>query len=241
MKREKSDLLGVLLESGIGSRRKIAAAIMQGRVSVNGKTADNLRHPVNPEKDTVSIDGKEIQIKTERVVCLALNKPAGVLSTVRDDRGRRTVIDLLPEKYRRLRLYPAGRLDKETTGLMILTNDGELANRITHPRYGSEKEYFIQINGLLKEDDIKRLEQGIELENGKTYPAAVKEVKGEPPYDYSITIHEGRKRQVRRMFAALGYKTLALKRVRIGGLTLGDLKEGEVMELKSKETKRLSG
>ncbi|MFC1900198.1 pseudouridine synthase [Chloroflexota bacterium] len=235
MKSNKENLLGVLIEAGIGSRRKLAAAIMQGKVTVNGTIATNLRHPVDSRKDTIAVNGKVIGIKQEQHVYLMLNKPEGVLSTVSDERGRKTVTDLIPEKYRDLRLYPAGRLDKDTKGLLLLTNDGEFTNRITHPRYENEKEYYIRIYGEVKVADIKKLEKGIEIDGSMTSPAVVKEIRDAPNYNYSITIHEGRKRQVRRMFLHLGYRPLALKRVRIGNLTLGNLKEGEVRELSRRE------
>ena len=167
-----------------------------------------------------------------------INKPAGILSTTEDERGGRTVLDIIPEKYRKLRLYPVGRLDKDTTGLLLLTNDGELTNRLTHPRYEHEKEYFVQISGTLKTDEKQKLERGILLDDGITALAKVKEV-GIKPFNYSITIHEGKKRQIRRMFARLGYQVLALKRVRIGNLTLGDLKDGAIRELTASEVSRL--
>ena len=230
--KQKDTLLGVLLKAGAGSRRKVAAAIMEGRVTVNGRVVDSLRFALDPEKDIIALDGKEIKTESERPVYLMLNKPAGMLSTVRDERGRMTVMDLVPEKYRKMRLYPAGRLDKDTTGLLLLTNDGELTHRLTHPSFENEKEYYVNIDGRLTDEDIRSLEEGVELEEGITSPAKVRELENELPYNYSIIIHEGRKRQVRRMFAALGYFTIALKRVRIGKLMLGDLKEGEVREIK---------
>jgi 23S rRNA pseudouridine2605 synthase len=240
MEKETENLLGVLIEAGIDSRRKLAAAIMQGRVMVNGRVASDLRCPVDREKDRISIDGQEVELKKQRLVYLMLNKPKGVLSTVRDERGRKTVRDFIPEKYSGLRLYPAGRLDRDTTGLLLLTNDGELTHRLTHPGFENEKEYWIQINGVLKPEEMKKLEKGIELEDGMTAPAKVKKLENNEPFNYSIIIHEGRKRQVRRMFSALGYRTLALKRVRIGKLTLGELKEGEVRELSEEEVGYIS-
>ncbi len=228
---EEDDLLGVLIEAGIGSRRKIAAAIMQGRVTVNGEVVSDLRYPVDRKKDRISIDGEEVVLKKEQPVYLVLNKPKGVLSTVKDERGRKTVLDFVPDKYRGLRLYPAGRLDKDTTGLLLLTNDGELTHRLTHPGFEHEKEYWIHINGVLKPEEIKKLEKGIKLEDGMTSSAKIKKLDDSKIFNYSITIHEGRKRQVCRMFSALGYRTLALKRVRIANLTLGDLREGEVREI----------
>ena len=234
-------LLKVLTRAGIGSRRRLADAIKQGRVAVNGEVVTNFRHLVNMEADRISLEGKPIEFPAQRLVYLMLNKPEGVLSTVSDERGRRTVLNILPARYRRLRLYPVGRLDKDSTGLLLLTNDGELTYRLTHPKFEHEKEYLVYIKGKLSPDERKKLEQGIELEDGKTHPARVREVKASPPFNYSITIHEGRKRQVRRMLAALGHSALALKRVRIGGLSLGDLEEGEVRELGGEEVDMLLG
>ncbi|MFC2060364.1 pseudouridine synthase [Chloroflexota bacterium] len=234
-------LLKMLTQAGIGSRRQLADIIKQSRVTVNDEVVLDFRYPVNTNTDLVSIDGKPVQIKTERVVYLMLNKPSGFLSTVRDEQGRRTVLDLLPGKYRHLRLYPAGRLDKDSTGLLLLTNDGELTYRLTHPRFEHEKEYLIQIKGSLQPGEIKRLAEGIKLDEGKAYPVTVLKVKSYLPFNYSLIIHEGRKRQVRRMLLALGHPVLALKRIRIGNLRLGDLKEGAILELTSKEVRTMLG
>jgi 23S rRNA pseudouridine2605 synthase len=231
-------LLKALTEAGIGSRRWLADAIKQSRVKVNGDTAEDFRQPVDVETAHISINGQPIDLKPRQLVYIMLNKPKGIMSTTSDERGRRTVIDILPEKYRHLRLYPVGRLDKDSTGLLLLTNDGELTNRLTHPRFEHEKEYLVSISGNLKLEEKRKLEQGIELEDGLTHPAVIKEVDL-PPFNYSITIHEGRKRQVRRMFETLGHPVLALKRIRLGSLNLGRLKEGEIRELSAKEVKTL--
>ena len=231
-------LLKALTKAGIGSRRWLAYAIKQGRVKVNGEIAEDFRQPVDVETDRISISGQPVDLKPRQLVYLLLNKPPGIMSTTSDERGRRTVLDILPEKYRHLRLYPVGRLDKDTTGLLLLTNDGELTNRLTHPRFGHTKEYMISIAAKLKPEERRKLEQGIELEDGITHPAIIKEVES-PPFTYSITIHEGRKRQVRRMFDSLGHPVLALKRVRLGSLNIGKLKEGELRELSIKEVKAL--
>ena len=234
-------LLKALVEAGAGSRRRVADAIMHGLVRVNGVVVSGLRYAVDAAKDRVEVDGRVVGIKPQKHVYLMLNKPAGVLSTVRDERGRRTVIDILPEKYRDIGLHPAGRLDKDSTGLLLMTNDGEFTYRLTHPKFEKEKEYLLQIGGVLKSHEIIALEKGVELEDGMTHGAAVKSIKSSPPFNYSITLHEGRKRQVRRMFAALGYRVVALKRVREGSLVLGDLVEGKVRELTAVEVGRLSG
>jgi len=232
-------LLKALTEAGLGSRRRVADAIKNGRVEVNGETMENFRHPVNPETDRVLVNGKPVDLKPRRMVYLMVNKPVGILTTTSDERGRRTVLDILPEKYRHLRLYPVGRLDKDSTGLLLLTNDGELTYRLTHPKFEHEKEYLIHIDGRLKPDEIRKLENGVELEDGMTYPMVVKEVKSQPPFNYSITMHEGRKRQVRRMLASLGYRVLELRRIRMGNLHLGNLKEGATRELTPEEVHAL--
>ena len=232
-------LLKILTMSGIGSRRRLADAIKQSRVAVNGEVVADFRYPVDTEKDRVAIDGRPIKLGVEQPVYLMLNKPRGVISTVRDERGRRTVIDCLPQKYRSLRLYPVGRLDKDSTGLLLLTNDGELTHKLTHPSFEHEKEYLVQISAKLKLSEKQRLERGVELDDGRTHPAVVREVPSLPPFSYSITIHEGRKRQVRRMFDSIGHPTLSLKRIRMGNLTLGDLGEGKTRELSIQEVRAL--
>lgn len=228
-------LLKTLTEAGLGSRRRMADAIKKGEVEVNGEVITDFRRPVDPVSDKISLRGLKIDLKPEKAVYLMLNKPKGILSTTSDERGRKTVLDLLPEKYRHLRLYPAGRLDKDSTGLLILTNDGELTYRLTHPKFEREKEYLVSIDGILQKDEILDFERGIMLGEKSTYPAVVKEVKGLPPYNYSIAIHEDKKRQVRLMLESLGHRVLALKRIRIGMLRLGNLKEGEMRELNSRE------
>jgi 23S rRNA pseudouridine2605 synthase len=167
-----------------------------------------------------------------------INKPLNVLSTTRDDRGRKTVIDMLPERYRSQGLYPAGRLDYDSTGLLILTNDGNLTYRLTHPRFEHEKEYLVTIKGKLTPAQREQFEKGMMLEDGMTYPAAVKEVI-DAAYAYSITIHEGRHRQVKRMFASIGHEVTSLKRIRIGRLELGSLEEGEIKKLTQAEIGKL--
>jgi len=232
-------ILKILTAAGIGSRRGVVDIIKAGRVKVNDTVIESFRHPVNPATDWVTVDDKLIALKPENPVYLILNKPKGVISTVSDDRERKSILDIIPARYRRLRLYPAGRLDKESTGLILLTNDGDLTYRLTHPKFRHEKEYLIQVEGTLTPEEIRKLEGGIRLEEGKTSPASVKGTTVQP-YNYSITLHEGRKRQVRRMLAALGYTVLELKRVRIGGLEMGELKEGECRELTMKEVRLLT-
>ncbi len=231
-------LLKALTESGIGPRRRMAEAIKQGKVKVNGRTAESFTQLINTENDRVDINGKRVDLKPDEIICLMLNKPAGIVSSASDERGRRTVLDIIPKQYKKSRLYPVGRLDIDTTGLLLLTNDGDLTYRLTHPRFGHEKEYLVQIKGKLRVEEKSSLEHGIRLEDGLTHPARVSEIS-KPPFNYSITIHEGRKRQIHRMFERVGYPLLALKRVRIGGIRLGSLKEGEVRRLTQAEIKAL--
>ena len=232
-------LLKALTEAGLGSRRKMTDAIKNGKVSVNGTIAENFRQPVNIESDRILFDGRPVKLKAEQIVYLMLNKPDGLLCTTSDDRGRRTILDILPEMYRHLRLYPVGRLDLDSTGLLILTNDGALTYQLTHPKFEHEKEYLVQIEGALQAKERQNLERGVRLDDGMTAPALIKEVRSTPPYNYSLTIHEGKKRQIRRMFAHLGYRVLALKRIRMGSLTLGNLKEGQTRQLTAREVKSL--
>jgi len=239
MKISGTPLIKLLTEAGLGSRRKMADAIRNGNVKVNGVTAESFVMPVNPLSDVVLFEGRIIQTKREPVVYLMLNKPQGLLSTTGDERGRSTVMDILPEKYKHLRLYPVGRLDKDTTGLLLLTNDGDLTHRLTHPSFEKEKEYLVEIAGTLSPTEKHKLERGIKLEDGLTSSAVIRELKTTSTFNYSIIIHEGKKRQIRRMFAHLGYTVKALKRIRIGKLLLGNLKEGETRVLTPLEVRNL--
>jgi 23S rRNA pseudouridine2605 synthase len=231
-------LLKYLVEAGFGARRQSVAAIKQGRIAVNGRVVQSYTMPVYAGLDNISCDGRPIKFKPKEMLVFAVNKPLNVLSTTRDNRGRKTVIDLLPERYRKLGLYPAGRLDYDSTGLLIITNDGNLTYRLTHPRFEHEKEYLVTLNGKITPEEKERLEKGILLEDGMTGRAVIREVS-DKAYTYSITVHEGRHRQVRRMFASIGYEVKALRRIRIGRLELGDLEEGEVRKLTRAEIGRL--
>jgi len=217
----------------------MADAIKQGRVEVNGVMAESFNQPVDPARDKVYLNGQRLNLKAEQIVCLMINKPEGVVSTAADEKGRPTVLDLLPAKYRKYRLFPVGRLDIDSTGLLLLTNDGDLTYRLTHPKFEQEKEYLVQVDEKLNRDEIQRLERGILLEDGMTAPAVVKRLMS-GDYNYRIVIHEGRKRQVRRMFEHISHPIKALKRARIGTLRIGDLEEGEVRPLTGKELKELT-
>ncbi len=227
----KTTLLKYLTESGLGSRRKLTDAIRQKRVRVNESVAENFKQEIDPVRDAIKLDGQQVPMLSTGTICLMFNKPAGIITTTSDEKDRRTVLDFIPEQYRSFRLYPVGRLDKDSTGLLLLTNDGDLTYQLTHPKFEHEKEYLISIPCSLNAKDKQKLQKGMELSDGMTYPAHVKSIRGKPPFNYSITIHEGRNRQLRRMFEELGYTVLALKRIRIGKLRLGNLKEGAVREV----------
>ena len=231
-------IIKLLTSAGTGSRRQMTAAIKKGQVAVNGVTIESFNHPVNPASDRVTLNGKSVRLHSKPLLYLMLNKPKGVTATTRDNRQSTTVLDIIPKKYQGERLYPVGRLDKDSTGLLLLTNDGELTYRLTHPRFEQEKEYLVKIAGVLTTDEIKKLETGVALEDGYTSPAGLQAVNI-PPYNYSIIIHEGRKRQIRRMYATLGHQVMELKRIRISGLKIGSLGEGQTRELTPAELKEL--
>ena len=231
-------IIKFLTAAGAGSRRRMTEAIKAGLVAVNGNTVESFTQPVDEVTDTITISGKRVTPKTGALIYLLVNKPKGIVSTTSDDRGSSTVLDILPPKYKGTRLYPVGRLDKDSTGLMLLTNDGDFTYLLTHPKFEREKEYLVHVNRTLTIEDVTRLEKGVYLEDGKTAPAKIKAVKA-TPFNYSITIHEGRNRQVRRMFASLGYRVLELKRIRLDTLTIAGLPEGAVRELTPREIQGL--
>jgi len=232
---ESIPLLRYLVEAGLGSRRQVVAAIKIGRVAVNGRQAESYTMPVYPQADKITFDGKPASFHAKVKIVIMLNKPLDLLTTTSDDRGRHTVLDILPAEYRNFGLYPVGRLDHDTTGLLLLTNDGNLTYRLTHPRFELGKEYLVHIDGTLSPPEKESLEKGVMLDDGITAPARVMEISYDPPYNYSITIHEGRNRQVRRMFAHLGYTVRALRRVRLGNLRLGELAVGSFRKLSAQE------
>ena len=166
-------IIKLLTGSGIGSRRQIAAVIKRGGIAVNGEIIQSFNEPVDPAKDVITIDGKLVSATAEPLLYLMLNKPKGVISSTGDTRGARTVIDILPEKYRHIRLYPVGRLDKDSTGLILLTNDGDLTFRLTHPRFEQEKEYLVRIEHDLRPEEKMQLDEAIHPDDGKTSPARV--------------------------------------------------------------------
>jgi len=234
-------LVRVLTDAGYGSRREASKLIDAGMVEVNGRIASSFTEKIDPETDSVVVVGRKVANAVARRVYIVMNKPAGYLSTTEDERGRPTVMDLLPPELRCEGLHPAGRLDEDSTGLLILTNDGQFTYELTHPRYEHEKEYYVATTGRLTEADMRELARGVEVEGQVTWPARVVALEGQSPYSYSIAIHEGRKRQVREMFSAIGQQVALLKRVRIGGLLLAGLPEGAARELTAVEVKALLG
>jgi len=222
-----------LAQCGVASRRKCEAIIQSGRVQVNDVTIDSLGTLVDEFSDVVSIDGVRI-LPADKKIYVLLNKPEGYLSTVSDDRGRKTVCDLIPAS---LKLFPVGRLDLDTEGVLLLTNDGELAYRLTHPKFYIEKEYLACLDKPIAAKDLLRLEGGILLEEGMTAPCQARVLKNNRYV--VIVLHEGRKRQVKRMFASLNYQVLHLKRTKMAGLTVKGLEPGTWRYLTAAELKKL--
>jgi len=217
----------LLTNYGYCSRRDAEELIARGRVKVNGRVI-SLGEKAS-EKDTIAVDGKIVQ--KEKKVYLIFHKPTGCVTALRDERYK-TVMDIVKIRER---VFPIGRLDGDTSGLLLLTNDGDFANRIMHPRYEIKKAYQAEIDGILNENDIKQIERGIFIEGRKTAPAAIRKVGR----IYEITIHEGRNRIVRRIFKALGYNVRSLKRVKVGKLYLGGLKLGRYRHLTQQEKEKI--
>lgn len=217
-----------LSQQGVASRRKAEEFIKSGQVSINGHRA-KLGDKVDPEKDEVKVYGKIIK-PTAVKIYIALNKPKGYVTSKRDPLGRKTVFSLLPEDIR-TKIWNVGRLDFETEGLLLLTNDGDLTQELAHPKYEHEKEYEVITNDTLTKEQIKELSEGVMIASGLTSPAHVK-AKSNKAY---LTIHEGKKRQVRRMFDAIGLDVKNLKRIRINKLKLPDIAPGQYIEVKKED------
>jgi len=228
----------VLSRCGVASRREAEEIIKAGRVAVNGKTVTLLGTKVEPGRDTITVDGRPV--RAERFVYILLNKPRGVVTTLSDPRGRRTVADLIPGVMERV--YPVGRLDYNTDGLILLTNDGDLAYALTHPSCGIEKTYRAVVEGIPSEAALETLRQGVLLDDGPTAPAKVVLLEKDTEARRAlieITISEGRNRQVRRMCEAVGHPVLRLKRTRIAFLTLDGIKRGAFRRLSPSEVDTL--
>ena len=227
----------IIARAGIASRRAAEELILNGRVMVDGQTITELGGKYDSSRQKICVDGKPLTLAEKKVYYL-LNKPKGYLSTAKDERGRRTVLDLLPEV--RERVYPLGRLDNNTEGLLLISNDGDLMNGLLHPRYKVNKTYVARLAGVPSEKLLDKLRQGIKLEDGMTAPAVVKMLEtSDSEAKVEITIHEGRNRQVRRMFAAIGCDVRALKRVKFAGLTLKGVKRGHYRPLTDEEITEL--
>lgn len=226
-----------LSQAGICSRRKAEELIQQGLVSVNKKVVTELGTKIDPDKDIIHVEGSRIKTEIKKVTIL-LYKPKGYVTTLSDPQERPTVQDLI--KKTSMRLFPVGRLDFNSEGLLLLTNDGEMSNTLTHPQHQIEKVYWVKVQGKPSESKLKRLRRGIKLEDGPTAPCKVKILSHtETNCWLEIVLKEGRNRQIRRMIEAIGYNVLKLKRARLAGLTLEGLKPGEYRLLTPQEIKTL--
>ncbi|MCH7496441.1 MAG: rRNA pseudouridine synthase [Candidatus Marinimicrobia bacterium] len=225
----------VLAQAGVASRRKADQLIAAGRVRVNGKTVSALGIDVAPD-ELVEVDGKPVEAETERVVYL-LHKPAGVLSAVSDSRGRQTVVDLIRDSRR---LYPVGRLDRDTTGALLITNDGELSNRLTHPRYGVEKHYLAEVKGQLSRQALGDLKVGTKIDGGLKVRAVVRSAGRNGRHTvYGIILTEGRKREIKRIFRHYDLPLVRLHRSSFAGLSSDSLAPGKYRRLHRAEIDRL--
>ncbi len=219
----------ILAQAGIASRRKAEELIRQGRVQVDGLVVSAMGIKVDPDRQRITCDGRPLQ-RQEEPVYLLLNKPSGYVTTMRDPQGRPTVATLVADLG--LRLFPVGRLDLDTEGALLMTNDGDVAQVVQHPSFQVEKTYEAEVWGKPTPEDIRRLEEGIMLEGRRTWPARIHRLRSERDQStFEIIIHEGRKRQVRKMFAAIGHRVQRLRRVAYGRLRLGNLASGTYRRL----------
>lgn len=241
---EEMRLSRFLAQAGVASRRHAEEVIAAGRVQVNGVVVNTQGTRVHVERDQVSVDGKIVQVATQKVYLL-LNKPAGYVSTAQDPQHRPTVLALLSPELRRLRVYPVGRLDIDTSGLILLTNDGDFALHLTHPRYSTFKHYEAVIQGQPTQEALEQLRRGVSIREDdgeifQTAPAQVKLMRANTNLStLRLTLHEGHKRQVRRMLMAVGYPVRYLTRVGVGSLTLQGVAPGTWRYLTAEEVQRL--
>lgn len=233
---EEIRLQKYLAECGIASRRKSEEYILQGKVKVNGKIITELGTKINPIKDKIEFEDKEIK-QEEKYVYILLNKPIGYVTTANDQFDRDTVLDLVKVKER---IVPVGRLDMYTSGALILTNDGDFVYKVTHPKHEINKTYTVTVKGIIQKGEVEQLQKGVKIEDYITKPAKVKILKTDTEKNISrieITIHEGKNRQVRKMCEAINKKVLALHRSKIGNISVKDLKIGTWRYLKENEIK----
>ena len=223
----------LIARAGVTSRRNAENLILSGKVTVDGKVITELGAKADAQKNKIRVDGKLLKFNAEKIYIL-LNKPRGYVCTANDERGRKTVLELVQEISERV--YPVGRLDLNSEGLILLTNDGELTNALIHPKFEIEKTYRARISGEVTEEKLDKLRAGIELEDGLTAPAKIFLLEENL---VEITIHEGRNRQIRRMFAAVGCDVKRLKRIKFAGLTLDGVKVGKYRRLSADEIKNL--
>lgn len=229
-----------LAECGIASRRKCEEYIIQGKVQVNGKTITELGVKVNPEKDKITFEGKNVK-QEERKVYILLNKPIGYVTTSDEQFGRDKVLDLVKVRER---VVPVGRLDMYTSGALILTNDGDFVYKVTHPKHEIRKTYTVTVKGIIKNEEVEQLRKGVKIDDYTARPAKVKILKTDEEKDISrleITIHEGKNRQVRRMCESVGRRVIALHRSKIGNIGVKDIELGKWRYLKDFEVKTLIG
>ncbi len=225
-----------LSHNGVCSRRDAMSLIQEGRAKVNGELVWEPSTFVNPHEDTIEVDG--VAVEKKQYVYLLMNKPAGYVTTTEDEHAPRTVMELLPPEYQHLN--PVGRLDEDTEGLLLFTNDGDVAYKLTHPKFNVDKIYFVTLDGVLQPKEQRSLEEGILLDGKITVPAKVRAVKTlAGRSEFELTIHEGRKRQIRLMAESLGHKVLSLKRIVQGPLRLVGLKAGSYRTLTSQEVEAL--
>ena len=223
-----------LADAQIASRRRSEEIILSGRVCINGEVADTLGTKVE-EGDVVTVDGKEVR-PADKMVYIMLHKPEGYVTTAKDQFDRPTVLDLVESDYR---LYPVGRLDYDTSGLLLLTNDGDLTYRLTHPKHNVEKTYIARVEGTPTAEEVARFKSGVEIDGYKTAPAKLKILKKGSICTLQIIIHEGKNRQVRKMCSAIGHEVKSLKRVATGRLVLDGLEKGKYRHLTDDEIKYL--
>lgn len=219
-------------QCGVCSRRKAAELVKNGEIKVNGRTELNPGYVTVP-KDKVNYQGKRLKLEIKKVYIL-MNKPKNVVTTVSDERGRKTVLDIVQKKVKE-RIYPVGRLDRNTTGLLLITNDGDLTKKLSHPRYKVKKIYHVELDRKLAEKDLIKIRKGLILEDGKADVDKVDYIPEKAKNKVSIELHSGRNRIIRRIFAALEYEVVRLDRIYYGGLTKKDLPRGWFRDLKKKE------